>query len=138
MSLEINLITNYSAGLMKKIITFSILLIISSNSFCQEPGTSDTLSKKNKVEENKHLNSIVQPDYRQQSKKEKTIAWIAAFAGAALITTSEIISKGDNKSNFFSDALKVAGITGAYISVRFFINASKHKKGKESNPYPLF
>jgi hypothetical protein len=121
---------------MKKIIVFTMLLLVAAYCFSQQ---ADTLSSHQAGTPGSNTSKLLsKTDYLQKSKQEKKIAWISLGLGAAFITVSEMISKGDNSSTFFTDALKVLGITGIYISVRFFIKAAKHKRGKESNPYPLF
>ena len=119
---------------MKKIFFFSILLIMSVSSFCQQTKTSAALTKQ---------------DYLQKSKIQKKAAWILLGGGATLLLTGIIIPKGEptvtNTTTyvlFFSvtepvteyknDGIKrIIGVTGVLSmlgSIHFFIASGKNNR----------
>ena len=102
---------------MKKIICFSLLLIISVASFCQQTTTvTPTLTK---------------ADYLQKSKNQNSTAWVLLSGGTTLITVGLLI--GDNKNASFGDAgtgiiMGGLGFLSTLGSIPLFIASGKNKR----------
>ena len=101
---------------MKKIILFTMLMILSASSFSQQTNSHPTLSKQ---------------DYLQKSKNQKTTAWVLLGGGAALILVGDLV--GNSKESSFSDAATGVVIAGAGVlsmlgSIPLFIAAGKNKR----------
>jgi hypothetical protein len=119
----------YKNKFMKKIIVFTMLLIISVASFSQS-------TTKNK---------LTQTDYLQKSKKQKTAAWLLLGTGTALFTTGLAIGLNDateaigsllmlepKSSPNTGEILFWTGLATAAGSIPLFIAASRNKrKSKE-------
>ena len=105
---------------MKKLIIFTMLLILSATSFSQQTNPSQALTR---------------ADYLQKSKKQKTTAWILLGGGAGLATAGFIIG---NSSTSFDDnklttgaLLIIAGGVAMVGSIPFFISAGSNKRKAE-------
>ena len=115
---------------MKKIIVFTLLLIVSATSFSQQTTPSPALTKQ---------------DYLKKSKGQKTAAWVLLGGGFACTVTGYVIVKNSLTSgdNFFGisyntgelDKDFVAGeiifFTGAAAmlgSIPLFIASSRNKR----------
>jgi hypothetical protein len=91
---------------MKKIIVFTLLMVIAVHSFCQQTNSQD---------------------YLQKSKHQKTAAWIMLGGGVALGVAGAAV----DASNWYSsggDVLLVIGGAAIVSSVPLFIAAGKNKK----------
>jgi hypothetical protein len=99
---------------MKKIILFTMLLILSSSSFSQQTNSQPALSKQ---------------DYLKKSKNQKTAAWVmlgggvALGAGGILWALSDIFSTSSGP-----DILFFAGGASMLGSIPLFIASSRNKK----------
>jgi hypothetical protein len=108
---------------MKKQIILLLLLSVSAASYSQPINTST---------------SPVKADYLQKSKKQKTIAWVLAGAGAGLVVVSFATFSKEDFANtiFLQDAraantsatlLIIGGIT-TLSSIPLFIAAGRNKR----------
>ena len=113
-----NLTSKYPA--MKKIIITLTCIVLAMQLFAQT--TSNATSKEY---------------YLKKSKTQKTIAWVMAGAGAALITTGLIIGTNYAESNNPLNAIDksagpviliVTGSASALGSIPLFISSAKNKK----------
>ncbi len=100
---------------MKKIILFSMLLIISTAAFSQP--TTETPK--------------VKADYLQKSKNQKTTAWVLLGGGAGFILVGTLIGNGKEAS--FDDAgtgvvLGGIGALSMLGSIPLFIASGKNKR----------
>ena len=108
---------------MKKIILFTMLLIIATTTFSQQTKPSTTLTKQ---------------DYLKKSKTQKTFAWILAGGGVgvmvvAIATVSEkdaanYLFQTDNSGVNTSATLFVIGGITTLSSIPLFIAAHRNKK----------
>jgi len=112
---------------MKKIILFSILLIVSACGFGQQTNSISALTKQ---------------DYLKKSKNKKTRGWVLLGAGAtiAILGFSSDIGDGttamSNSNGYFNPdysesgatVIGVFGLAGMAGSTLFFISARKNKK----------
>ncbi len=108
---------------MKKIIFCTMLLIIATAAFSQQPNPSPVLTKEN---------------YLLKSKKQKILARILLGGGAAFAITGMIIPKGeivhegflgnDYKNDGIKGTLKLTGILSMAGSIPLFIVSLKNKK----------
>ena len=97
---------------MKKIILFTMLLIMSASSFSQQT-------------------ALTKQDYLQKSKNQKTTAWVMLGGGAGLILVGTLI--GNSKEASFSDAgtgvvLGGIGALSMLGSIPLFIASGKNKR----------
>ena len=100
---------------MKKIIVFTLLLMVSVVSFSQ-PNTETPK---------------VKADYLQKSKNQKTTAWVLLGGGAGFILVGTLI--GNSKEASFSDAgtgvvLGGIGALSMLGSIPLFIASGKNKR----------
>ena len=93
---------------MKKIILFSLLLLLSAVTFCQQT-TAPTLTK---------------AEYLQKSKGQKTAAWILLGVGVAC---AAIAAPGNVSLNSLP-VLIIGGGAAAIGSIPLFIASAKNKK----------
>jgi hypothetical protein len=98
---------------MKKIIIFTILLILATTTFSQQTKSSPALTKQ---------------DYLQKSKQQKTTGWILLSGGVALGTIGIIIALAKTDIGFLYLGDLVGG-SMIIASVPFF-NASARNKRK--------
>jgi hypothetical protein len=110
---------------MRKMIIIGLLLIVATNTFCQQTTPSPSLTEQ---------------DYLTKSKHQKTTAWIMMGGGSALFCASAIIGAhaffdlfSGNIDNAESNigASGVMGIIGTAAmlgSIPFFIASSKNKR----------
>jgi len=115
---------------MKKVIAFTILLAITTNSFCQQTDS---------------LKLVAKTDYLRKSKNQKTAAWILLGGGMAMVVTGSIIYGNDyNKAaeqdpfwtavsygsnvNPTGAVIATVGVLAAAGSIPFFIASGKNKK----------
>ena len=94
---------------MKKIILFSLLLLLSEATFSQQTTTAVPMTK---------------ADYLKKSKTQKVQAFVFLGAGA---TTLAIISKGNTSLNSVG-ALLVVGSVLTLGSIPLFIASAKNKR----------
>jgi hypothetical protein len=119
---------------MKKIIIFTMLLIIANATFSQQTKPSPALTKQDYP---KHSRD----HYLKKSKTEKTEAWILLGGGATCIIISFLIPKGEplvySGFNFFGPTYKNDNIKGTFggigflsmlTSIKFFIGSSRNKR----------
>ena len=98
---------------MKKIIFFSLFLIMAVTSFSQQTNPAPTLTKQ---------------DYLQKSKSQKTIAWCLLGGGGLVFLVG--VNRYFNQRDTIDDngtIMLIGGLTTA-ASIPFFISASKNKK----------
>lgn len=113
---------------MKKIILFSMLLIVSASSFSQQINSSAALTKQ---------------DYLQKSKKQKTAAWLLLGSGTVMMITGSIIWSNAVEETITNDPIgifyapytttKGTGLTAAGLlvsagSIPLFIASGKNKR----------
>jgi len=113
---------------MKKILLFTMLLILSASSFGQQTNPSPGLTKQ---------------DYLLKSKRQKKVASIMLGGGAVLVLTSFIIPRGeqtgttnmygifpvpDYKNDGIKAALGLTGVASMLGSIPFFIASGKNKR----------
>lgn len=101
---------------MKKIIIFTMLLVLSATSFSQQTNPSQPLTR---------------ADYLHKSKSQKTTAWILLGGGSALAITGILI--GAKKETSFNDASTgaIVGGVGALSmigSIPLFIASGRNKR----------
>ena len=106
---------------MKKIIVFSLLLIISATSFSQQTTTP-----------------LVKTDYLKKSKKQKTIAGILAGTGVGLVMAALVTTSANDAANFiigeeasgFNTGTTLFAIGGIMTlsSIPLFIIAGSNKR----------
>lgn len=101
---------------MKKIITCSMLLIITTSSFGQQIKPSQSVSRE---------------DYLTKSKSQKSTAWILLGGGSALVATGFLI--GNRKESSFDDAatggiIGSIGVLSVIGSVPLFLASSRNKR----------
>ena len=97
---------------MKKIILFTMLLIMSASSFSQQT-------------------ALTKQDYLKKSKNKKTTAWVMLGGGAGLILVGGLL--GNSKESSFSDAgtgIVIAGVGALSMlgSIPLFIASGKNKR----------
>ena len=113
---------------MKKIIFFSLLLIMSATLFSQQTNPLPVLSKQ---------------DFLQKSKSQKTIAWILLTGGSIMSLTGSIVWSNEVNKTIENDpfgvfyapytttkgtGIVVAGILISASSIPLFIAAHRNKK----------
>lgn len=118
---------------MKKIITFSMLVMIANSTFSQQTNPVPELSKQ---------------DYLQKSKKQKTAAWIMLGGGTSLmiigiasVSTEEagsFIFGGDQSGFNTGLVLFSTGIIAVGGSIPLFIASGKNKKRAMSLSFKMF
>lgn len=100
---------------MKKIMMYTLLLVITTSSFSQSI-TRVPVSRE---------------DYLKKSKNQKTAAWILLGGGTVLIGTGFLI--GDREESSFDDAatggiIAATGLLAAIGSIPLFIASGKNKR----------
>ncbi len=101
---------------MKKIIVFTMLLIISTKSFSQ-PATNPA--------------PTVKTDYQKKSSNQKLAAWVLFGGGAAVLLLTAIDNSGidiGGPKKSFPTAQVVIGAVCMAGSIPFFIASSRNKK----------
>ena len=109
---------------MKKLLLFSIALLVAASSFSQQNNPAPALSKQ---------------DYLKKSKHQKTAAWALLGGGGTFIVTGIIITKGElihenfiGQKSYKNDRIKgdfvLSGTLAMLGSIPLFIAASRNKK----------
>ena len=98
---------------MKKIISLSLLLIISATSFSQQTKPSSTLT---------------QQDYLQKSKVQKKTGLILLLGGTASVLVGTVVVTMITQSYAAGAIPFVAGLIAIPASIPFLIAASRNKK----------
>jgi hypothetical protein len=96
---------------MKKNFLFTMLLIVSIASFCQQTNPS----------------SLTKTDYLQKSKHQKTAAWIM-LGGDVAIGVAGIAVSASNWESSGGDVLLVIGGAAMVSSAPLFIAAARNKR----------
>lgn len=101
---------------MKKIVIFTMLMILSATSFSQQTTPSKP---------------VTQADYLKKSKNQKTTAWIMLGGGASLILVGNLI--GNSKNSSFDDAgtgvvIGGIGVLSMLGSIPVFLASGKNKR----------
>ncbi len=114
---------------MKKIILFSLLLILSAASFSQQ-------TKNVKPQ-------LTKTDYLQKSRNQKNAAWILLGGGATLIITAAVFPQGEftglqfdpftlisegHKNDGIIGALELSGVLSMLGSIPLFISSGMNKR----------
>ena len=109
---------------MRKLFTCTMLLLMTTSSFCQQTDFSQSLTQQN---------------YLQKSKKQKTAAWVLLGGGAAVAVGAAILDVNSdwNKSETpYLVAISI-GCASMLSSIPLFI-ASKRNKRKAMNASTYF
>jgi len=97
---------------MKRIIICTLIVAFAYSSFGQQ-------------------SALTRQDYLKKSKNQKTVAWVLAGGGAALIITGLVIGNKDEVS--FNDATSgatfiIIGAIPVVASIPFFVASGKNKR----------
>lgn len=99
---------------MKKIIIFTMLLILSATSFSQQTTPSQPLTR---------------ADYLHKSKSQKTTAWILLGGGSALAITGLLLNNQASFDNAGTTAIVGGvGVLSMIGSIPLFIASGKNKR----------
>lgn len=107
---------------MKRIIICTVLILMTTSSFCQQTDFNKSLTQK---------------DYLQKSKRQKTAAWVLLGVGVAVAVTAPILSLGNywndfgNNSNESETPYDVAffiGCASMLGSIPLFIASGRNKR----------
>lgn len=117
---------------MRKIIFYTLLLVIPVATFCQK--TNDSLS-------------VVKTDYLKKSKNQKTAAWVLLGGGLVLTTTSIVMATSKVTEDYVNviagvfssepppqndytaeNILLITGTASMLASIPFFIASKKNKR----------
>jgi hypothetical protein len=131
------LILNLNSNVMRKIIFFTLLFLISASSFSQQKNPE---------------RPSIQQDYLKKSEKQKKVGLILLLGGAGLITTSVVIPRGElvydgtcigglcddkYKNDGIKSAFFIAGSISALSSIPLFIVSGKNRRKATSVSFKI-
>jgi hypothetical protein len=109
------LFLNLNSTILRKFFIFTLLLLMTTSSFCQEIGFSQ---------------SSTQKDYLQKSKRQKTTAWVLLGGGFVVAVGSAILDVSSDWSKSETPYLVAISTGGASMlgSIPLFIASGRNKR----------